>query len=620
MATQEEYLKLVYQVVGQQEAEALRAAIDREKESILALSDAMRSGAITEDQFKVGANHVAEKVKDLETKLKAAEKAAGAASSKLAGTGQALLQTGRGIQDFTQGGIGGVLNNIEGLTMALGGPAGLAGILTVVGVGFSLAWPHIKKFLDSLDTPKVAAFSGRVETLEKVIADLSKKELKLHVDDLTIRNARAEIDRLKADFQKLQQVMGKQTEFERKSGKEVEEALTGPEGREAIAKLTNRREAEALARDQPLKANQAEQAKVRAAIAEHEEQIRLGNANENLSTYVDAKKKLEALRSDEAAMRAEVRRRAVTEVGAAERGAIEGTGANQAANRARLAKGLEGVGAGKLAARVGAATPEAIEEQEATDEEIKEDQAENARRVKRTKARRKAAALRKIEADNKAEKESADEAGKHAHDAAEKTKARIKGQDDENKEKAKQLEKDRHEHDKAIEKEFGGGQFEAAAMQQLGMAAQSGGNRRERQQNLAAVMAGIRQQAMQMMAGRGMDFGAAQGRADDVGAFFARRFQEHQDQARVQRQGIVPRRPDADFRPGAGFRSVAPGAGADGAAAVAGPIAGVQQNQASAARTLDALTTTNTSLARRLAMVEQQAVNQAIRATNQGRH
>jgi hypothetical protein len=79
----------------------------------------------------------------------------------LAGGGQSLLQTGRVVQDFAQGGLGGILNNIEGLAQALGGGPGLAGVMTVLGVTALVAGPAVKKFFDGIidgwnEVPKAA--------------------------------------------------------------------------------------------------------------------------------------------------------------------------------------------------------------------------------------------------------------------------------------------------------------------------------------------------------------------------------------------------------------------------------------------------------------------------------
>jgi hypothetical protein len=92
------------------------------------------------------------------------------ATSKVAGIGQSFLQTGRVIQDFTQGGFAGILNNIEGLTTALGLGSGLAGILTIVGTAAYIATPKIKEWWSGVT-------EGSQESIDKVKeleAELSK--------------------------------------------------------------------------------------------------------------------------------------------------------------------------------------------------------------------------------------------------------------------------------------------------------------------------------------------------------------------------------------------------------------------------------------------------------------
>lgn len=82
-----------------------------------------------------------------------AEKVEGATKKAGKGTadfGRSALETGRVVQDFAQGGIGGIVNNLEGLARALGGGPGLAGVLTLVGVGFLLLKKPMGDFLASM--------------------------------------------------------------------------------------------------------------------------------------------------------------------------------------------------------------------------------------------------------------------------------------------------------------------------------------------------------------------------------------------------------------------------------------------------------------------------------------
>ena len=98
--------------------------------------------------------------------------------------GMATLETGRIIQDFSQGGIAGILNNVEGLTRTLGGTAGLAGAITAVGVAAYLLGPTLKELWNSFsDTTKpdltrtaVDAVSGAVENLSARLKALAEQQ------------------------------------------------------------------------------------------------------------------------------------------------------------------------------------------------------------------------------------------------------------------------------------------------------------------------------------------------------------------------------------------------------------------------------------------------------------
>jgi hypothetical protein len=82
-----------------------------------------------------------------------------------------ILNLGRVTQDFVQGGLGGILNNIEGLLVKA--PA-LAGIATIVGTGFYLAWPAIQKWFDGLKEQADAA-GGHFATLDDKLKAIGER-------------------------------------------------------------------------------------------------------------------------------------------------------------------------------------------------------------------------------------------------------------------------------------------------------------------------------------------------------------------------------------------------------------------------------------------------------------
>ena len=131
-------------------------------------------------------------VEEVSTRLRTLEKETDKAAvateklgSKVAGTGQSLLQGGRVIQDFAQGGLGGILNNIEGLTMALGMGPGLAGVLTVIGVAALVAGPSVKSFFQGMidgsnqvpkSTDALTAMTEALKANKDALDELHKKQ------------------------------------------------------------------------------------------------------------------------------------------------------------------------------------------------------------------------------------------------------------------------------------------------------------------------------------------------------------------------------------------------------------------------------------------------------------
>ncbi|WP_165231351.1 hypothetical protein [Aquisphaera insulae] len=83
-------------------------------------------------------------------KVEKAAEAAGKLSGSHANLGRSALEASRALQDFAQGGLGGILNNIEGFTAAVGGGPGLAGLMAGLGVAALLAKPLVTKLWDAL--------------------------------------------------------------------------------------------------------------------------------------------------------------------------------------------------------------------------------------------------------------------------------------------------------------------------------------------------------------------------------------------------------------------------------------------------------------------------------------
>lgn len=127
--------------------------------------------------------------------------ATGKASKGTADFGRSALEVGRVAQDFAQGGIGGIINNLEGLARALGGGPGLAGVATLAGVAFLTLRKPVGDFFDSLingsnQAPKATDALARMN--EEL--DRGKTRLKELGGEQTLTNAElAEYKKLTED-------------------------------------------------------------------------------------------------------------------------------------------------------------------------------------------------------------------------------------------------------------------------------------------------------------------------------------------------------------------------------------------------------------------------------------
>lgn len=112
---------------------------------------------------------------------------AGAAAGGAGGmnSGRALLEASRAIED-AQYGISGVLNNIPGLVMMLGGGAGLAGALSVAAVGATQLYKKLSAVPEAID-PKIleakmaalnAVFETALNAMSKRLATQFETDLK----------------------------------------------------------------------------------------------------------------------------------------------------------------------------------------------------------------------------------------------------------------------------------------------------------------------------------------------------------------------------------------------------------------------------------------------------------
>jgi hypothetical protein len=302
----------------------------------------------------------AEKEAAQATKL---EQSLDGSKSKLAGVGQSLLQVGRVVQDFQAAGIRGILNNIEGLTLAVGGGAGFAGALTVLGVVFEVFKPQIQGFFDSLMNTAPGLLSDRLVALKKQIEGLEAKPIKLSADITELQNARKELQALEEARKAFEEFGKLRAEPTKKSGEEVQKALAEAPGgagrvRDVLEKAAV---AQAQANDQAVQVAEFEMEDAKRRIRENEEALKQRSLPaqaaqgfvediERQKKFINASEEKKNTALDLAAQRAR------DEIGDLYKDAVAGDVARQR----ELQQKLREVGEGELAKQIRAVSPENI--------------------------------------------------------------------------------------------------------------------------------------------------------------------------------------------------------------------------------------------------------------------
>ena len=197
MASTEDLIKLQFAVLGEQDIKRAKNEIDLLKQTMIETRRSFDQGKISQKEYADGMAYLASQMHRANDTIAATNAAMPKLKSGLAGSGQSMLQLGRVIQDFTQGGIGGILNNIEGMTQALGGPAGLAGVLTIVGVAAFIARPFVEQFISSLGSGPVEKFgtelekaTAKLETMKKSSANTAESVAGIELLEKSIKKMR----------------------------------------------------------------------------------------------------------------------------------------------------------------------------------------------------------------------------------------------------------------------------------------------------------------------------------------------------------------------------------------------------------------------------------------------
>jgi hypothetical protein len=375
MASDDETIRLILQVTGEAQARNLRGEIEKTEKELIKAAQALGTwdAAVLRNDPAVAAH--TQKLAGLNAQLKTVEKSMTSAGGAGKHLGLGFLELSRGIEDFAVAGLRGALNNIPQIITMFGGPAGLAAAVSATAVAALLAEGPLGRLLDSLKPRIVSQFSSEVERLNDKIKELSDKPIKTGADTRALDAMQAKLNSLIRAKQRLDALMGAQTEAEKASGQAVEKAIIETPGGQQVLEQAQR----AFIEQQAAQAERggapalirAEIPKLEAKLAavkaerpasEEEAQAQLVRQQDLERQIADANARLvgarEAARADAAKEFAQL-----TEA------AIGGKGKAQTDAQRQLA-GLAGAQGGKaLAEAIGESSPEALQRRAELDAE-----------------------------------------------------------------------------------------------------------------------------------------------------------------------------------------------------------------------------------------------------------
>lgn len=177
MASEDEVRRLILEVLGEEKVRSLREQIDEEKKSLVALASAiphLTAEEISKDRaIQAATANLARMTQELRSTEVAHRNA-----------GLAALEFSRGMEDL-QYGLNGVVNNIPGIVMALGGGAGLTAVILLASVAINQLVKHWGDFTGSTEKAKIAAKSMKdalkeetdaLEALDKIETERETKQ------------------------------------------------------------------------------------------------------------------------------------------------------------------------------------------------------------------------------------------------------------------------------------------------------------------------------------------------------------------------------------------------------------------------------------------------------------
>jgi len=196
--------RLVLEVKNAEEVARLTSQLDQQRAAIRGYAKDLHDGVINLQQYEQSAKPLATTAVTLKDRIKSLE-------GQTRDYSRAALEASHALQDFAQGGVGGVLNNTIGVVEKLGGTAGLAASLNAVAVAAYIAYPFVTALWKSL-TDGGEAIPTAVDTLDRLNESLKTSRGRLEemksgwggsAGEVAAYNAQvAETKRIEAELEK----------------------------------------------------------------------------------------------------------------------------------------------------------------------------------------------------------------------------------------------------------------------------------------------------------------------------------------------------------------------------------------------------------------------------------
>jgi hypothetical protein len=458
------------------------------------------------------------------TQVTASAGRAGAAldrsTNKMAGAGQAALQTSRAFQDFTQGGLGGIVNNVELITMSLGGSAGLAGAMTALATGALILKPVLvsmaedfKEFWKGAELAK-----GGVEELNEEIKKLEDNPIKLTVDKIALEGLKKELDEVQAGIAALKKIETQQKPFEQESGQAVADVMADNRGSTDAVRSELRNEAAG-------EGWQAKLDKLRKQIRPLQEELESQQASGSEGASV-TEGMLAPLKEQEKAILKAVMDDAERKLALIVNDATKGQGDDQVNAQKEIADRLRKAGKGVVADSIAGSSPEVLKQQEDVQNRL-ETSIEN--QSAGIKDRKEKARIEKVERD--ATEALKKEAERDAAAAAAKKKTEFDKKNAEVKAQAKLQEQIETKDNATLEKGLGNRFIGEAHSRRLGIEEDQFQTPGQKAKALKQLQEEVRKRSKRQLQANNVDPDEAERLSGKAGAFLDKDLDKQFNQA-----------------------------------------------------------------------------------------